>query len=332
MRAASPLPLKYLPISVLSSSARLEPGVFGIFRPVLLLPDGLSEHLTQAQFDAIIAHELCHVRRRDNLTFAIHMMVEALFWFYPLVRWIGIRLIEERERACDEAVLRMGSDPQDYAEGIVTVCKFYLKSPLACVSGVTGSGSQTGVETIMLNRVGEDEHRREEAVGCCRSGGADSALDRWRHRCAFDPGAGAAKPVPQLIATSALPEFEVASIKPSAPDSNLKVDFAPGGKLYHYQCHAAFSDQDRLRHRRRSTRRRSRMDRIQKIRSGGDSGHPGRGRSEEIWRLTRSFYFTSQPGCGCSACWPIAFNWSFAESRHRCRSLPWSSQREGRRS
>jgi uncharacterized protein (TIGR03435 family) len=41
-----------------------------------------------------------------------------------------------------------------------------------------------------------------------------------------------AKPVPQLIATSELPEFEVASIKPSAPDSNLRVDFAPGGKLY----------------------------------------------------------------------------------------------------
>ena len=88
-RAASPLPLN-LPIPVLSSSARLEPGVFGVFRPFLLLPDGLSEHLTPEQFEAIVAHELCHVRRRDNLSSAIHMVVEALFWFHPVVWWIQV--------------------------------------------------------------------------------------------------------------------------------------------------------------------------------------------------------------------------------------------------
>ncbi|HEY6304080.1 MAG TPA: M56 family metallopeptidase, partial [Terriglobales bacterium] len=120
LRAASPAPLN-LPIPVLSSPAHLEPGVFGVFRPFLLLPEGLGEHLAPEQFEAIVAHELCHVRRRDNLSSAIHMMVEALFWFDPVVWWIRVRLIEERERACDEAVLRMGCDPQDYAQGIVTV-------------------------------------------------------------------------------------------------------------------------------------------------------------------------------------------------------------------
>ena len=53
------------------------------------------------------------------------------------------------------------------------------------------------------------------------------------------------------------------------------------------------------------------------------------GAIRRAWRPTRSSYFTSQYDCVCSACWPIAFNWSFAESRHRCRSLPWSSRREG---
>ena len=99
------------------SSARLEPGVFGIFRPFLLLPEGLSDHLTPAQFEAIVAHELCHVRRRDNFSSAIHMVVEALFWFHPAVWWIRARLVEERERACDEAVLRMGSDPPGLRRG-----------------------------------------------------------------------------------------------------------------------------------------------------------------------------------------------------------------------
>jgi uncharacterized protein (TIGR03435 family) len=231
-RAASPLPLN-LPIPVLSSSARLEPGVFGVFRPFLLLPNGLREHLTPEQFEAIVAHELCHVRRRDNLSSAIHMLVEALFWFHPVVWWIQARLVEERERACDEAVLRMGSDPQDYAEGIVTVCKFYLKSPLVCVSGVTGSDLKRRVETIMLNRAADSMNTGRKLL--LFVGGALAVTVPLMLGVMNAPSVRAqerAKLVQQPIATSTLPAFEVASIKPSAPDSNLKVDFAPGGKLF----------------------------------------------------------------------------------------------------
>jgi hypothetical protein len=139
VRTASPLHLN-LPIRAVSSPARLEPGVFGIFRPILLLPDGITERLTPMQWQAILAHELCHVRRRDNLTAAIHMAIEAIFWFHPLVWWIGKRMVDERERACDEEVTLAVGDPEAYAEGILNVCRIYLESPLACVSGVTGSG------------------------------------------------------------------------------------------------------------------------------------------------------------------------------------------------
>ena len=83
----------------------------GLFRPILLLPADITERLQPRELQAILAHELCHVRRRDNLTSAIHMIVEAVFWFYPLVWWIGARLVEERERACDEAVLSLGNEP-----------------------------------------------------------------------------------------------------------------------------------------------------------------------------------------------------------------------------
>ena len=65
-RAASPLPLN-LPMEARLTDAYLEPGVFGVFRPVLLLPEGLSEHLSATQFEAVIAHEVCHVRRRDDV-------------------------------------------------------------------------------------------------------------------------------------------------------------------------------------------------------------------------------------------------------------------------
>jgi bla regulator protein BlaR1 len=137
----------------MSSRALLEPGVFGIFRPVLLVPEGIFERLTPQQLQAIVAHELCHVRRRDNLAAAFHMVVESIFWFHPLVWWIGSRLVDERERACDEEVLRQGSEPEVYAEGILNVCRFYFESPLSCVSGVTGSNLKKRIEGIMTHRI-----------------------------------------------------------------------------------------------------------------------------------------------------------------------------------
>ncbi len=152
VRAAKPLQLG-IQIEVLSSPALLEPGVFGIFRPVLLLPEGITDHLASEQLEAIVLHELCHVRRRDNLWAALHMSVAAIFWFHPLVWWIGARLVEERERACDEEVLRLGNEPQVYAESILKTCQFYLESPLVCVSGVTGSDLKKRIVRIMTQRI-----------------------------------------------------------------------------------------------------------------------------------------------------------------------------------
>jgi len=153
VRAASPLPLDF-PIRVVSIAARLEPGVVGIIRPVLLLPEGITARLTQAQLQAVLAHELCHVRRRDNLVAAVHMLIEALFWFHPLVWWLGARLIDERERACDEEVLQAGGQAQVYAESILKVCEFYLESPLTCVCGVTGSDLKKRIGRIMKEHLG----------------------------------------------------------------------------------------------------------------------------------------------------------------------------------
>lgn len=150
LRAASPVSLE-IGIPALSSASILEPGVFGVFRPVLLLPDGIGDHLAPAELQAILAHELCHVRRRDNLATLMHMVVEAVFWFHPLVWWLGARLIDERERACDEEVLRMGSAAEAYAEGILKVCELYLQSPLKCVAGVTGANLKKRIEAIMAN-------------------------------------------------------------------------------------------------------------------------------------------------------------------------------------
>jgi uncharacterized protein (TIGR03435 family) len=136
-------------VPVLSSPAMREPGVFGILRPVLLMPEKISDHLSAPQLNTIIAHEMCHIGRRDNLTAALHMAVVAAFWFHPAVWWIKARLLEEREQACDEAVLHLGNGAQLYAESILNVCKYYVEGPRMCMSGVTGSDLKRRIVRIM---------------------------------------------------------------------------------------------------------------------------------------------------------------------------------------
>ena len=148
VRSSTPIEIRAA-VEVRSSPGFLEPGVVGVFHPILLLPESIPQRLSAPQFEAVLGHELCHIQRRDNLTSAIHMIVEAVFWFHPMVWWIGARLVEERERACDEAVLGLGSEPHDYAEGILNVCKSYLESPLSCVSGVTGSNLKKRIQAIL---------------------------------------------------------------------------------------------------------------------------------------------------------------------------------------
>jgi bla regulator protein BlaR1 len=141
------------PIPVRLAPAPFEPAVIGIIRPLLMLPVGITERLTAAELETVIAHEMCHVRRGDNLTAAVQMVLEAIFWFHPIIWWIGARLLDERERACDEAVVGLGKDSQTYAESILKVCRFYVESKLACVAGISGSNLKRRVRTIMRNRV-----------------------------------------------------------------------------------------------------------------------------------------------------------------------------------
>jgi beta-lactamase regulating signal transducer with metallopeptidase domain len=70
-------------IQVRAVPGLMEPGVIGWLRPVLLVPSDITAQLSPAQLKAIVVHEMAHIRRRDNLTSAIHMIVEAVFWFHP---------------------------------------------------------------------------------------------------------------------------------------------------------------------------------------------------------------------------------------------------------
>jgi len=218
------------PIALVSTTDALEPGVFGFLRPVLVWPRVIAERLDERQIASILAHEVAHVRRRDNLMAALHMAVEAVFWFHPLVWWLGARLVDERERACDEAVLRSGSEPSVYARTILMACRAFIESPLPCVAGVTGSDLRRRIERIMSELPSE-------------------ALTIWKKTLiAALPVAAVIAPIvigvidaPRLRAASmrvrqsaqaAAVKFEVASVKPNKSSiGKVAIQTQPGGRF-----------------------------------------------------------------------------------------------------
>jgi len=214
-------------IRVRATPGLLEPGVVGIWRPLLLVPIGIETTLTPEQLRAVVAHELHHIRRRDNLTSALHMAVEAVFWFHPLVWWIGARLIDERERACDEYVIASGASPDAYAEGILNVCKRYVESPVVFVAGVTGSDLKKRVAGILAQRVGT---RLTTARRALLVAAAMAAL--------AVPVAAGMLAAPRLAprqTASAFPRFDVVSVRPCAPgaagQARARADGTGGGPI-----------------------------------------------------------------------------------------------------
>ena len=129
-------------------AAGVTPGAWGWLRGCILLPDGLSMQLNAAELEAVLSHEIAHVRRRDNLIAAAAHAITSVFWFHPLVWWIERRMLVEREAACDEMVLARGASAQDYAAGILKVCQAGFAGA-AGYAGVTGSNLGNRMEYIM---------------------------------------------------------------------------------------------------------------------------------------------------------------------------------------
>jgi beta-lactamase regulating signal transducer with metallopeptidase domain len=144
-----------LPAPVRITSGDLTTGVFGILRPVVILPRQVLQVLETRQLQAVLAHEACHVRRRDNLTAAIHRCVEVLFWFHPLVWWVGANLLRERETACDEAVLDEGHEQGVYAESILNACRLGVMARSAAVAASMGGDLCQRLSSIMSERRAE---------------------------------------------------------------------------------------------------------------------------------------------------------------------------------
>jgi bla regulator protein blaR1 len=138
------------PVRLVASPEVSEPAVWGVRRPVVLLPRGLAEHLSEHELEAVLLHELVHVERRDNLTAGVHRLLRCLFWFHPLVRRLGTLLAAERERLVDERVLALGSEGRVYALGLLKVLRLGLGLPApSASSAATGGSLGARVERIL---------------------------------------------------------------------------------------------------------------------------------------------------------------------------------------
>jgi TonB family protein len=132
----------------------VEPGVWGVFKPRVFLPENMADQLSDAELEAVMMHEMVHVARWDNLVANFHRFVCCILWFHPLVWILDRLLLADRERACDEEVIRLGGAPAVYASSLLKVLRFCLGWSLAGASNATGSNLGRRVERIMTDSSG----------------------------------------------------------------------------------------------------------------------------------------------------------------------------------
>lgn len=104
-------------------SARVQvPLVVGWMRPLILVPAALVSGLTPAELEALVAHELAHIRRHDVLVNQLQRAIETIFFFHPAVWWISAQVREEREHCCDDLAVRAcDGDAAAYASALLSL-------------------------------------------------------------------------------------------------------------------------------------------------------------------------------------------------------------------
>jgi beta-lactamase regulating signal transducer with metallopeptidase domain/protocatechuate 3,4-dioxygenase beta subunit len=104
------------------------PVVVGVLKPVILLPAAMMSGLSSQELAAVLAHELAHVKRFDHVLIVVQRFLEAVLFFHPAVWWLGRRIHDEREHACDDLVIKGGTDRLDYARSLLRVAELRVHS------------------------------------------------------------------------------------------------------------------------------------------------------------------------------------------------------------
>jgi beta-lactamase regulating signal transducer with metallopeptidase domain len=125
------------------------PAVIGHFKPLILLPAAIVTHLGTAQLEAVILHELMHIRRNDYLINFLQLLCETVLFFHPLAWWLSARIREERELCCDAQVASRDANPLPYARALLALEELRVKSPGILALGAGGSSLKRRIRRLL---------------------------------------------------------------------------------------------------------------------------------------------------------------------------------------
>ncbi len=137
------------------------PAVAGWLRPVVLLPVSAISGLTREQIEAVIAHELAHIRRHDALVNLLQVGVETLLFYHPAVWWLGKRIREERENCCDDAAVAVCGSAVTYAHALTRMAESRRAPRLAMAAN---RGPLAARVARLLGMAGEGERTRSASL------------------------------------------------------------------------------------------------------------------------------------------------------------------------
>src|SRR5262249_55483729 len=110
-----------MPVKLVESALVEVPTVIGWLKPMILLPAAALAGLDPRQLEALLAHELAHVRRHDYLVNLLQTAIETLLFYPPAVWWLSRRIREERELCCDDLAITVCGDGMVYARALATM-------------------------------------------------------------------------------------------------------------------------------------------------------------------------------------------------------------------
>jgi GWxTD domain-containing protein len=122
-------------VALLESALTDVPVVIGVLRPAILVPLGMLAGLSPTQVEAILLHELAHIRRFDYLVNLVQTVVESLLFYHPAVWWVSHVIREEREKCCDDAVVASQPDAREYASALLALEQWRGREPALAATG-----------------------------------------------------------------------------------------------------------------------------------------------------------------------------------------------------
>ena len=138
------------------STAAEAPMTLGFWKPVILLPISIVNHLSLQQTEAILLHELKHIKRNDYLINILMACVDVILFFNPFAQWISAAIRRERENSCDDLVLQFRYDPAQYATSLLVLEQ--QRSAAQQTLAVAATGSKT---PALLHRVKRILHQEQ---------------------------------------------------------------------------------------------------------------------------------------------------------------------------